>query len=118
MHGSKISQAALGQKVIKPPRATLADLEARLREWNSDVKGYERINKQPVHTDLSLIYLLKMMPNGAKARYTSQTPIAPATCHATGALGTRRLRWGWGCATANTTLTNARQWHNDIYDHI
>ena len=67
LHGSKVGLAALGQRITKPPKATLDPLEDHLRELDSDCRrGYCMTKQSP--GELALIYLQDMLPEAAVAK--------------------------------------------------
>ena len=68
LHGSKVGLAALGQRITKPPRATLETLEDRLREWDSDCRRWLRMTRQSPG-ELALVYLQDMLPEAAVAKF-------------------------------------------------
>ena len=49
---SKAGLVALGQRVVKPPRASQDDFEDRLRAWEEDVERLNRITTSEVSAEL------------------------------------------------------------------
>ena len=66
LHVSKVGLAALGQRITKPPKATLDTQEDHLREWDSDCRRWYRMTKQSPG-ELALVYLQDMLPEAAVA---------------------------------------------------
>ena len=69
LDSSKVGIVALGQRVVKPIRATQEHFEDRLRAWEEDVERYARVSRTAVQDTLKPVYLQDLMPEALRGRY-------------------------------------------------